>query len=212
MKVDVALNAIMSKPLTRDPAPSKGFDHLLQSPAQHTSDDEYYLQHQSQLQPSALRFNARPVEAKIEPVESQCTKVAAIRATRPCETVSATKAFQDEAKQPQQMFLSYIEQTKVIELIQKATQPSIGFLDERPITPQTRQIPTAQTSARPYNIQPEALFKNYQLFIHNDLAEFSFNVIHLSTAQTKALQTIIKKWLTQKGLTIKQVLINGEKQ
>ena len=57
-----------------------------------------------------------------------------------------------------------------------------------------------------------SLFKHYQLFISSNHVELTLNTAQLSNRQTSELQKLIKQWLSNKGYSLKQLMINGVQQ
>lgn len=190
------------------------FDVLLNSSTRETTGDDYYRQYQHQMQQSELTFHSlatrikKPANNDVEGFEthintpsempyadeqSSCTGIEPKNdITKPVSSlmlpleqfVLAIKTMREQASMPLE--------NKRIENIEKDT-------DSTPV--RINQLP-----------EKNIIFKHHQLFLNNNLAELTLNTTQLSKDETNELQRLIKRWLANKGYTLKQFIINGVPQ
>jgi hypothetical protein len=171
------------------------------------SGDDYYRQHQSQLQPSELEFN---------PMEVAQTKVATqveIR-TRTDDVLLIEKEGLITTPQPQ------ISPGLVP---QKTEQPADASTIHSLHTAQNTRAPvialnqpkksiesrvSAQETERSFlAYTPE--FKKHHLYIKQDEAELTLNTQNLKPEEEQAFIPMIKNYIKNKGLLLKRLIING---
>ncbi len=204
-----------SVPFERDQ--DSGFEQVLDSRSEPNSrnGDDYYWQHQSQLQRSALTFNPLLSRAKI-PVITPADETM----TQPAPPPLATDATQQrphinipqERYLPEPTMLSEIDVQQLILTIEKFIENPGNNLEFK-MTDQTVSKPSrCQQPINNQASQPNALFKNHQLFLSNNVVELTLNTVPLSKQEAYELQKLIKQWLANKGYSLKQLMINGVQQ
>ena len=174
------------------------------------SGDEYYRQHQSELQQSELEFNAVEI-AKGKHFIQAC----------------APKLNHDAALIEEKVSVTPVHQTLQTPMHQDVEQQSDTdphlINAERVIGPaQTLSLPLSQAkptlelSATVEQQEPEGLslaykqeLKRHHLFINQDEAELTLNTQDLEPEEAQEYIPLIKNFLKNKGLLLKKLIING---
>lgn len=190
------------------------FDALLNSSVKQNSGDEYYWQHQNQLQQSALRFNPLCVK-HIEQLEFEPTETG-----KPCINLQT-----DTSDTVQQISNSSIKtgceviETALLPMIPEQSNKTVKAVFEQVMIYLENKLEDKLTRNDAHKLilskQPIAdtvIFKNHQLFIDNNVVELTLNTSQLSKDETSELQKLVKQWLANKGYILKQFIINGEIQ
>jgi hypothetical protein len=178
--------------------------------------DEYYWQHQHQLQQSDITFNS------------------VVRDTNPLIPPDATLLkspinLMEKFNLHQLNNINAHPITVPTENVDRVRKGACDVLTAAPILVGTSQAPlpllptiSIETMSEAINTvlrktlpTPTAtiMLKPYQLFVDDDdRIELTLNTTHLSKQQGLELQTFIRQWLNQKGFTLKQLVLNGEQQ
>lgn len=215
MKIDNARpsNTAAQQPIIKDK--NQAFEKWINNPTHQSDGGEYYWLHQDQLQQSALDFSAKPYTGQKE------------------RTLILTKdepAFTDKQSAIEDSFELTINHHTLV----AATNPDALTIHIEPLSPKQYLnsklhsnsnaiiafCPPSkdQTVSRNKAIDATALptltapdFKNHRLFIHKKEAELTLNVPTLKSNDLKQLTQAIKKIITQQGLLLKSLIINGVK-
>jgi len=176
--------------------------------------DEYYWQHQHQLQQSDITFN--PVEVNT-PAPITPDRELAKDSINPMEKFSPESLTLSEFDMQQ---LNDIHRDIIAVSTESEPRPSGRGAILTFTLPDGRGSDSVETTRsintilRKPLITPTStsIFKHYQLFIDDNQVELTLNTAHLSKLQVIELQTFIRQWLNQKGYTLKQLVLNGEQQ
>ena len=178
--------------------------------------DNYYWQHQNQLQPSALTFQALVQDEK----------------SRVGPHAEALVDFESQRLDNHTGKNVPLTTTLILTIKSHSSSAIIprpfdveSLLNEmnQPFNPQTNPLEPnlMQRVANPTNVRvkrcavtPTTLssFKNHHVFINDDCIELTLNTCTLSLTEANALQQSIKKWLIQNGYVLKTLIINGVQQ
>ena len=197
----------------KDSPSSSYFESLIHTPSKQNSGDEYYWQHQDQLQKSSLRFDA-VITAKQHQIESplrqdginNTVSVASIlpKEGQNVETIQAKAALENKLMATSQLQMP-TNTTQQDRLSAKA------IFDEPISKPlQSREKPLIKTE-NPSTYEPthNEELKKHHLFISEKEAELSLNTTELETQEEKELIPILKNYFKRKGFSLKQLIING---
>ncbi|MCW0218340.1 MAG: hypothetical protein OJI67_08465 [Prosthecobacter sp.] len=191
---------------------SADFERWLRSPTQQTQGDEYYRAHQTQLQHSELRFNSVINATQTPPCDREQPIIKTPAPSLPITTTTAPISDNQDNPCP---LLPYTDMQAlpltetVIRTVKSAT---ILYSDQTEKTLQEEiQNPVRPTTTTQV-LRLAVPEKNHHLYKHQNEVELALNTKGLSTEESTELQTLIKQWLTRKGYTLKQLIINGEKQ
>ncbi|WP_347251594.1 hypothetical protein [Legionella sp.] len=177
--------------------------------------DEYYWQHQQQLENSALTFQSlltedkNPYPRSISSVQS--TRVA-VPASKPLEKRAPDNTYDLNPTLPLQQAKSPInfEQNSYFIRPNQMENKAFNAQEKYSDTPlANRDCANKKTSALTLNKVECDPVKNHQLFIFNNEAEFSLNTTALDIQQINELIQLIKQWLTSKGIRLQHLRING---
>lgn len=185
----------------------------LMSPTQQSSGDEYYWQHQSQLQQSSLHFDARPRENPQPPAIIANTKAAAFASVAQQEASAPIKMQTPLNGPAPNEEKSAVDNTKFAPFIQELEQA----LEQSTLSLSTAsKQQTTETSSEELRISRvnESLnqhiqFKNNHLFIQGAQAELSLNLHSFNKQEQKELLQLVKNHLKNKGLVLSRLIING---
>ncbi len=180
-------------------------------------DDNYYWQHQNQLEQSALTFEPHSSMNKTQTIHFQ---------DKPTLSQLYSESHAESPKQSilpeHERILTRLEMTQEQVLEFKPITAGISHPIEKTITPPERQNSPIKDHGSKIKyiknslVQTDRLtpvqFKNHQLFIEDKQAELTLNTTTLSFDEAHALKTLLKKWLQAKSYTLKQLIINGVKQ
>ena len=211
MKIDAQSMTFITQFATQTSAQDSGFDGLLDPTIQPRQADDYYWQQQNQLQPSAITFNSNINEPKAQITIEPVPKKAPITSSTSTETSPfiskkimpiepSTSELSISSKLDVQQFITALDKT--IEHMGNITEHTITNPFEAKTKINTKPMLTPTSTAT---------FKNYQLYLNDNQVELTLNTT-LSKPQITELQQFIQQWLSQKGYTLKQLMINGVKQ
>ena len=89
------------------------------------------------------------------------------------------------------------------------TQPGNGSKADMTKQPDNKSSTLQKSLLTP---TPPSVFKHYHLYLNENQVELTLNTTYLSKQQISQLQKFIHQWLSQKGYTLKQLMLNGEHQ
>lgn len=192
---------------------SADFEHWLNNPAKQSTGDEYYWQHQTQLQHSELHFDAKPLQTpqteRALPKENApvCSTSAQVRESQYIEFQNALMTATDNTASPyspENKFMPFM-----IELEQTLEQSSLPMLLHTSQFTQDR-LAIKETNSISYSMTTRATpFKNSHLFIQGDQAELSLNLHTLDKYEQNELVQLIQNYLKKRGLVLSRLIING---
>ncbi len=188
------------------------FEQLINTPTKQNSGDEYYWQHQDQLQQSSLQFDPHPLA--IQPK---------IKAVLENETIRNNPEVHlqilNNPTQPNLYPYQFEKQNDTL----LSTKVSQIFKDlEQKITPIIMSVETANTPPKTDMLNqikkinemvsspdnPNE-FKNYHLFIQGNQVELTLNIQDLDPYEQKEFTSMMKNHLKNKGLFLSKLIING---
>ncbi len=214
MKINNQITSNLIQPKDSSKASINGFEEWLNSLQKQKTGDEYYWYHQQQLELSDLHFNSLSKQTEVEPIElnSDATKTHhyGIEENK-LEKYEANLTVETEvAKQiPSASRVEYILEHNQSPLNQEfgiiANQNSVNSQLKPKCFP---RISCSENKAVNRNL----VFKEHQLFIQGEEAEFSLNSVNLTQQQSEELSQLVKEWLRSKGIRLQQLIINGVKQ
>jgi len=178
--------------------------------------DDYYWQHQHQLQQSALRFTPRACQAKkanLASAENVELPITEWIATNQCNSnvLGSTPSRQLENNAFSPTFGPYFKVDQLITTVYTRLEtperpPECAIADKSLVKDNNTRVINKQL------LLTSMTYKNHQLFINDNLVELALNTTQLSKQQTNELQQFIKQWLTNKGYALKRLIINGVSQ
>ncbi|WP_298626866.1 hypothetical protein [uncultured Legionella sp.] len=191
------------------------FEHLIHTPSGSNTGDEYYWQHQGQLQKSSLRFEQHILEAK--PQKSPFAKDTLV-----CDShllfphsdenqllVITTDEASALTNKVENCLLSRPEDYS--SHIKEQDQQSIAMMTSQAQPQTVESLKTIEAHAIQSRIS-QTIVKNHHLFIENDEVELSLNTQELNRLEEQELREMIHLNLKHKGLSLKQLIINGVKK
>ena len=180
--------------------------------------DDYYWQHQSQLQQSEISFNQLIHENKthLTREDSPSVKVA-VTPSAPIKASphSLRVTIVIEKCMPTSMHLTQWDLEQLITHLAKSASaivsPDVSEPRASGSVPLTFPLSNGRSSdsASPAFASP---FKSHQLFFDGNRVELAFNTTQLSKPQITELQRFIQQWLSKKGYALKQLTLNGVQQ
>ena len=177
------------------------------------SGDEYYQQHLSQLQQSAITFD--------QPINTENTRQHIENTTKESETRDAKtiEPHEIDNQKPGKAQPS-IAQTEpvtnhpvdllapLLTLIETTLKPIAAAVLPNPIiTPITPNKSTLMLQPNPLQAKPA--YNPHQLFVQGNQVELTLNTHRLNKQEVTQLKTVIKQWLVQKGYQLNRLIING---
>ena len=191
------------------------FDTLMNAPVRNNNCDDYYRQHQDQLQQSDLKFSPMTMtpgkKPMAEPVENSNA--------RTNSQTDPARLIQQNTKTLAEPDCALIKTSSSPMMSPERLNTTIKTLYATAVIQQENKLEDElpkNSRPNPANINPvlpnPMVFKNHQLFINNNLAELSLNTTQLSKDETRELQKLVKQWLSNKGHVLKQFILNGEVQ
>ncbi len=213
MKINGQLPVLPNQSLPQGNREETGFDNLLCTPSKHTQGGDYYLQHQNQLQESALTFkslsrNKPSASIVLNPIEHSEINQESL--------TDLNGVTHNLAEDPSLLKLEFStpitalnDEIKLVALIEKTSNLVPNNLNTEIINkPSANKLLELKTNS----VLTETVFKNHQLYISDNTVELTINTTQLSKQETFELKKLIKQWLADKGLAVKQWIINGEPQ
>ncbi|CDZ77056.1 hypothetical protein BN59_01335 [Legionella massiliensis] len=216
-KKGISLNPVeprLREPLAKEQLKPKGFAQCLETSCRGKTGDDYYWQHQQELQNSALQF--KPLTS-INKLNSQTLAENEPATDRKLSKLVLSQEFSAPIAKSETFIPDYqikIWTQEFSELINSVYDKSGQFsscdsneFSQEKLRPSAISEPLAnKVFTRPL------VFKNHQLFIRTNEAEFSLNSADLNKEQIKELSLLVKQWLSNKGIKLEHLIINGVKQ
>jgi hypothetical protein len=189
------------------------FEHMITTPTKQSSGDEYYWQHQNQLQQSSLRFTAMGSrDEKKQNIASpiQLEKSAVLPQEVPKSETQFDTEFTPDEFHPNSNFTEQVSSMYAHvedELSHLLSPNSIDnpFLTKEIVIPK-KMIRTSQPTA-----DCSSFFKNHHVYIEGNDIELTLNTKELNEHEQKELQHLIKSHLKKQGFSLKQLIVNGVK-
>lgn len=190
----------------------RAFDDLVDTPTQNNTGDEYYWQHQSQLQQSALDFtrhqqqavNTRPTINNTVCTHNNTPQYSNIPLELPTN-LSVQEQVSDTSKTIC-VKASERHTSRSSSPSKQAITPTVIHHHEE-LTEQSL-VQSVETPHRKYLAMMQQIAKNHHLFIKDQHAELSLQINTSTPHEIKAIKQWIKKQFKQQGLTL-QLTING---
>ena len=193
------------------------FDSLIDTESHARQDDDYYWQHQHQLQQSDITFNAKPQELSNPGLsDNRNPRLSTENREQSIENdLDVMVSIVSEALHPEKIEPPTNDNRSV-----NTTAKILHLALQAAIVEHSRGLDVmahdSQTNVTNLSQQPmlalASVFKHYQLFLDGNQVELTLNTTHLSKQQVSELHTFIREWLNQKGFTLKQLILNGEQQ
>lgn len=190
------------------------FEQLINTPAKADTGDEYYWQHQDQLQRSDIQFQSSTFDLKRKeaPAETFCSKTdpkPAQQASKqneriPEEAIDSHKRHIMSYRLPINPFVS--------KPLHASSQTTIACaaVHSMPTKNQERAMDKIKANSTSYPAYPK-VFKTHHLFIEQHQAELTLKTQTLDPSEQKELKQLIKTYLKNKGISLKHLTINGVK-
>lgn len=215
MKITDQLMPGLYKPASNTNRQDVFFDTLVNSPVKESKGDDYYLQHQTQLEQSGLTFSPMIIKPVNKPLTEPPGHSRASRDYQPDSEIDS-RPLLNNSVEAEHVIINVSNSTmspsgKVSTTVKQIYEQTILQLDSKQQTTIQDNTRAPSVNANPV-LSNTISFKNHQLFIDNQLAEVTLNTTQLSKDETKALQQLVKQWLSRKGLVLKQLIINGDIQ
>ncbi|RUR18236.1 hypothetical protein ELY21_08385 [Legionella sp. km535] len=191
------------------------FGDWLKTPTKQNSGDEFYWQHQSQLQQSCLKFENHSKQVQQGETSLKTSEIDNV--------ITAPYSTPDNVDVPMQSNTNNSKAPPLNRLKLQSTEfmRTIAALDQNgsqtpvpePYSYSSKSAPDKSISEQPnsvdYTTHNTGQFKNYHLYIQNDQVELSLHAEDLNKEEQLELKQMIKLNLKNKGLSLKQLLING---
>jgi hypothetical protein len=180
------------------------------SPTQQSTGDEYYWQHQEQLQQSNLNFDALPSENEhSQPIITNSTTNLITPAGQ--ETATAIQQYLNDSTPAQENTTALLKKFAPLmsELEQALEQPTCVIAGDNKQKPLQTNKQSNTTKLEKEPGEPRVQFKNHHLFILGAQAELSLNLHSGTKQEQKELIQLIQNHLKKKGLRISRLIING---
>lgn len=191
------------------------FEDWLKSPTKQNSGDEFYWQHQDQLQQSSLQFNHHPEHnqhgetvLEISTKQPQSTSLDP-KAVIETEHIQQTTDFSKTTPNNRLILHSTELMRALTELEQNNSQPPVPESNSASKIQASDALQFENTSSVEFKDLCKGPLKNHHLFIQNDEVEISLYAEDLNKEEQIELKHMIKLNLKNKGLSLKQLLING---
>lgn len=215
MKISNDSALILNQNVQKNQTTKSDFDDWLKTPTKQNSGDEFYWQHQSQLQQSCLKFENHSKQVQQGETSLQTSEIDNV--------ITAPYSTPDNVDVPMQSNTNNSKAPPLNRLKLQSTEfmRTIAALDQNcsqtpvpePYSYSSRSAPDKSTSEQPnsvdYTTHNTGQFKNYHLYIQNDQVELSLHAEDLNKEEQLELKQMIKLNLKNKGLSLKQLLING---
>ncbi|CAM4394776.1 MAG: hypothetical protein LEGION0403_FIIPPAGN_00796 [Legionella sp.] len=200
-----------SKQQTNQQSPAD-FEHWLNNPAKQSTGDEYYWQHQTQLQHSELHFDAKPLQAP--KTEQALTKEneqifhthVNVQETQHFELQSTLITTMDNtasSHSPENKFMPFM--TKLEQALEQSSLPMP--IHSNQFTQDTSAVKKAAGVSK--SMTTTTQFKNNHMFIQGEQAELTLNLHTLDKQEQNELVQLIQNYLKKKGLVLSRLIING---
>jgi|GEM_PF-2676280 len=215
MKIEAGLMAAVNPGGQGKTFGNESFLALLDPSRSSQSGDEYYSQHQAQLQQSALQFRSSPDQnvSAPRPVEEVFSEGDPVKSEEQ-QTLDNQVLSANSGKNPVLMNNPPLSTPDVSELIsQLKTAGKQNFvIEDVQIRIQNDKPKPAEFVSRQATSGNEAVHKSHHLFLTDKHAELSLNTQDLAKNEVQDLKKTIKEWLKGKGFSLSRLIINGVRQ
>lgn len=218
MKINELMSGIADQPFQTSLQNQTDFSHwlndLMEHRTQKNTGDDYYWQHQDQLQQSNVHFDAQFCEN--QPRKSLMNN----------HGDSTVDTSSQQQTTPQIHFINQINPTNhpTLNVKETATKWFDQFSTELAVALKKSTLPdklniiqprvtvqdTVQSETNEYFSHP-VQFKNNHIFIEGDYADLSLNLTTLNKQEQKELIQLIQEQLKKKGFLLRRLIINGVK-
>ncbi|EHL30346.1 hypothetical protein [Legionella drancourtii] len=183
------------------------------SPTQQSTGDEYYWQHQTQLQQSRLHFDALPQENRQQQPIMDTTETSIFATT----TKQEPTALMEERSQLNDLGPYRENYDACAKKFAPLIHALIQALEQSTLPLATSNKKTTQVTNNQDNsikwvnesLNRRIQFKNNHLFIQGEHAELTLNLHSCDKKEQKKLIQLIQNHLKQKGLVLSRLIING---
>jgi hypothetical protein len=213
MKINEQLALMLNQTSQTNQPNQLNFEQWINTPTKQNSGDEYYWQHQDQLQQSSVQFNSQPLAHQQEKQETPEGSKLMVNPSPPEATISIPsqqKYVSYPLEKTDNNYLSAEELTKIIiDLEQELTQfmTPDGTANTPLKTDKIAQLKAIKTAD--YDQYNNSEIKNHHLFIQDQQVELTLNTQELNFKEQKALTQMMKHHLKNKGLILSKLIING---
>jgi hypothetical protein len=212
MKIDNQITSLAKKPTSAEPRFDALFEDWLDTPSTKKNGDDYYWQHQNQLQQSALMFSSvnkqeasKRDNREVLPDQDNRTAIKNSVFVSPAMITPIPKPV--DTPSPSLASLISLAEPQITGL-KETHEPTTMSSDSKIINKMDAKNNSIEFIIR--QILPKnSIFKNHQLFINNNEVELTLNTSQLSKEETHQLQKFMKQWLNQKGYALTKLIING---
>ena len=190
-------------------------DNKVTTPTKQSTGDEYYWQHQAQLQQSDLHFDAKQLETQQPQYILNSNGACSFNSEIAHEKKEPIQSYNNFSPPIQKVEPDNSYPAKVTSLLAEVEQ-----LVEHPLLSeiQTHQKTTSESTAdskieknNEIPLNPLPHFKNNHLFLDGKQAELTVNLNHFTKEEQKELIHIIQDYFKKKGLVLSRLIINGVK-
>ncbi len=214
MKIDESLTLMPPQTPNKQQQDNLSFELWLNRPTKQSSGDEYYWQHQEQLQQCDLQFDSpllinQRQQKNIMANQSQLTTPLAT--TEKMDMPIESCRYEVPTEVINQPCLNATEQP---EISMQTEQKSFSMvMPYSPSNASSNISHRGQLEEIKANKAPGTLysFKNHHLFIQAQEAELPLNNNEMNAQEEKELIHTIKHLLKNKGITLNKLIINGVK-
>lgn len=217
MKINMELITSMITTSRNQTQGTSSFEQLVNASKNNKDGDAYYLQHQTDLQQSALTFcaNAKQINAKAN-TEVPVSEEVINKDTNPLLPNSSSIKQAQEMQTNNELWLAHTARldNELKELGIAAKKPVLRgiALTEGKKNDEPTNLADKIKALPQKAVLNDSVIKNHQLYISNNAAELTLNTSQLSKEETRALEKLVKQWLGNKGLILKTLIINGVEQ
>ncbi|KTD51320.1 hypothetical protein [Legionella quateirensis] len=215
MKVSIPPLVSLTQNVQNNQKTQPDFDDWLQTPTKQNSGDEFYWQHQDQLQQSSLQFKHHPVLDQHGDNVSERSTTDTLSTTSDPKTVIDTDQMQQTTEHSKTnsnnrlTLLSTELMRAIVELKQNNSQLPVSESNSASKINASEKLQFEKTRSAEFKDLCKGQHKNHHLFIQNDEVELSLYAEELDKEEQLELKHMIKLNLKNKGLSLKQLLING---
>lgn len=189
-----------------------GFENYLHQAFQSQTGDAYYQIHQSQFETCSLHFNPLPPGKHeiigLKPMQTELRKTPVDNPQKSIRKRVDSMAFENN---PKEAFATNTVKTKQAAnniVLRNKENPIYTRQEKVPKPMPDKDIATVRSAAVYSSNLPEPV-SNHRLFVDNQEVELSLQHSGNYKEKQSTIQ-LIKKILQEKGLHLKQLLINGE--
>ena len=213
MKINEQLGLITSQAPQKKPQDNLNFEQWITTPTKQNNGDEYYWQHQNQLEQSSVRFDPKPLV--LQPKKQEIPASSNPEKNTPSPALTSTIpvqhgyfSFQPETRDVRQ--LKNVELSKVIiDLEQELTQIMAPYGETNEPLETDTPLKTKEINSADIQLCNKYQFKNHHLFIQDEQVELTLNTKDLNHKEQRELTQIMKHHLKNKGLNLSKLIING---